>query len=63
VLGRVRVEAVGDYAGLRFGAVHIRVDVTGPSPQQLEDLIDAAKRVCYVTNTLRTAVNLSITIG
>ena len=63
VLGRVRVEVVGHYAGLRFGAVHIRADVTGPSPQELEDLIDAAKRVCYVTNTLRTAVNVSITIG
>ena len=63
VLGRVRVEVVGDYAGLRFGAVHIRVDVTGPSPRELEDLIDAAKRVCYVTNTLRTAVNVSITVG
>jgi len=62
-LDRARVNVVGDYAGLRFDAVHIRVDVSGPSPQELEDLLEAAKRVCYVTNTLRAAVNVSITTG
>jgi putative redox protein len=62
-LGRVRVDVVGDYAGPRFDAVHIGVDVAGPSAQQLKDLIVAAERVCYVTNTLRTAVHVSITAG
>lgn len=62
-LGHVRVNVVGDYAGLRFDAVHIRVEVPGPNPQQLDDLLDAAKRVCYVTNTLRTVVTVSITTG
>ncbi|MFC3807701.1 OsmC family protein [Terrabacter sp. MAHUQ-38] len=62
-LGRARVDVVGDYAGLRFDAVRIRVHVTGPTPQELEDLVDAATRACYVTNTLREAVNVSITTG
>lgn len=61
ILSDVRLDVVGDYAGRRFEAVHIGVDVTGASAQELEDLIGAAERVCYVTNTLRTAVNLTIT--
>jgi uncharacterized OsmC-like protein len=57
----VRVNVVGDYAGRRFDAVRIGVDVTGPSPQELKDLIGASERVCYVTNTLRAAVNVTVT--
>jgi putative redox protein len=61
VLDHVRVRVVGDYAGRRFDAVHIGVDVAGASPQEVEDLIGAAERVCYVTNTLRMAVDVTIT--
>ena len=57
----VRVDVIGDYAGRRFDAVHIGVDVTGPTPEELKDLIGAAERVCYVTNTLRTAVAITVT--
>jgi uncharacterized OsmC-like protein len=57
----VRVDVVGDYAGRRFDAVHISVDIAGPTPEELKDLIAAAERVCYVTNTLRTAVAITVT--
>lgn len=59
----VKVDVLGTYAGLRFDAVHIGVDVTGPRPDQLDELIDAAERVCYVTRTIRTAVHVTVTAG
>jgi organic hydroperoxide reductase OsmC/OhrA len=59
----VRVDVVGEYAGRRFDAVHIDVDVSGPTAEELDDLIAAAERVCYVTNTLRAAVAITVTAG
>jgi uncharacterized OsmC-like protein len=59
-LSSVRVRVVGDYAGPRFDAVHLVVDVAGPSPEDLGRLVEAAERVCYVTNTLRTPVELTV---
>lgn len=61
-LQSVQVEVVGDYNGPRFDAVHITAQVTGPSPQELTELIAAAERVCYVTNTLRAPVQLTVTV-
>lgn len=59
-LHSVHVDAVGDYAGPRFAALRIIVDAAGPSPEELAKLVEAAKRVCYVTNTLRTAVAVDV---
>ena len=57
----VRVDVVGDYAaGRRFDAVHLIVDVVGPSPDELGELLRAAERVCYVTNTLRAGVKVTV---
>lgn len=58
----VRVEAEGRYAGPRFDAVRISVDVTGPTPVELADLIVAAERVCYVSNTLRSGADVTVTV-
>lgn len=63
VLSSVRVDVVADYAGHRFDAVRIVADVAGPSRDELGDLIRAAERVCYVTNTLREPVSISVTAG
>lgn len=60
-LGGVRVRVVGDYAGRRFDAVHLRVDVPGLSAEELDLLIVAAERVCYVTNSLRAGVRVTVT--
>jgi len=59
----LRVDVVGDYAGNRFDALHLSVDAVGPTPDELAGLIRAAQRVCYVTNTLRTAVNIDVVAG
>ena len=57
----VRVDAVGNYAGPSFDAVRIKVEVTGPTPDELPDLIAAAERVCYVSNTLRAGADITVT--
>lgn len=59
-LTSVRVRVLGDYVGRRFDAVRLVVDVPGPSPEELAGLVEAAERVCYVTNTLRRPVRLTV---
>ncbi|GAB6984882.1 OsmC family protein [Nocardioides pyridinolyticus] len=52
------VEVTGRYDGLRFGAVHVRA-LVGVPESELDRLLEAAERVCYVTNTLRAGVTLT----
>lgn len=59
-LHRVQVDAEGDYEGPRFAALRIIVDAAGPSSDELARLIEAAQRVCYVTNTLRAGVTVDV---
>src|SRR4051812_46599382 len=56
----LRVQAVGDYAGRRFDAIRLVIDVPGPGPEELAGLVEAAERVCHVTNTLRTPVTVTV---
>lgn len=56
----LRVDVVGDYAGRSFAALRIGVDATGPDPQELAGLLEAAARVCYVTNTLRAGLSVEV---
>jgi uncharacterized OsmC-like protein len=62
-LSSARVDVVGDYAGRRFDAVHLVIDVVGPTPEQLPALIAAAERVCYVSNTLRAGADITVSVG
>ena len=59
-LDNLRVDVVGDYSGRRFAALHITVEASGPDPQQLAELVAAAERVCYVTNTLRAGADVDV---
>jgi putative redox protein len=59
-LSSLGVDVVGDYVGSRFAALHISVDVAGPNTEELATLLDAAQRVCYVTNTLRAGVEVDV---
>jgi putative redox protein len=59
-LTSVRVHVVGDYVGRRFGAVRLVIDVPGPGPEELTRLVEAAERVCYVTNTLRWPTTVTV---
>lgn len=54
------VDAVGTYAGLAFAGVEVRPRWDGPA-EVLADLVPAAERVCYVTNSLRRGVAVTIT--
>lgn len=52
-LADLAVVAVGTYDGPKFS--HIRVEVTSSHErEELEHLVERAKLVCYVSNTLRT---------
>lgn len=57
----LRVDATGTYSGPRFSAVHIAVHTTHPPGPELDALIAAAERVCYVTRTLRTCPDITVT--
>lgn len=58
-LGDVHVTTTGVYDGPRFSEIEIRVRIE-PEPPDLERLLIAAERVCYVSNTLRTLPKLSV---
>jgi putative redox protein len=47
------VAVTGVYDGPRFRALRISVHACTPTGDALEKLVEAAKRVCYVTNTIR----------
>jgi putative redox protein len=51
------VSVTGTYDGLRFSAVQVRALVGAPA-SEIDRLVQAAERVCYVTNTLRSGVRL-----
>jgi uncharacterized OsmC-like protein len=57
----LRVDATGTYDGPRFSTLRIDVHTDAPTGEDLERLIAAASRVCYVTNTLRGAPPIQIT--
>lgn len=57
-LTELSVQVTGSYEGLRFSAVHVRASVGAPE-DEVERLVKAAERVCYVTNSLRAGVRLT----
>lgn len=64
-LEEVRVEAAGEFEGHRCTAVRIRVAVAGSTalpPAEVERLTETAERVCYVTNTLRTPPEITVSV-
>ncbi len=57
----IAVRAVGEYQGLKFA--RMRVEVTsGLDPEMLAMLIERAKGVCYVSNTLRTVNDVEVVV-
>lgn len=56
-LGELTVTVTGIYDGPRFRAIKITSRV-GCDPAELGPLVSAAEKVCYVTNTLRSGVEL-----
>jgi putative redox protein len=59
VLDSLSVTVTGTYDGPRFRAINI-VSRLGCDPADVEMLVRAAERVCYVTNTLRSEVDITV---
>ena len=57
-LSGLSVDVTGSYDGQRFSAIHVQARVGVPEAE-LDQLVRAAERVCYVTNTLRAGVELT----
>jgi uncharacterized OsmC-like protein len=57
-LSDLSVRVTGTYDGMRFSAVHVKASVGAPEAE-LAQLVHAAERVCYVTNTLRAGLELT----
>lgn len=53
------VEVRADYDGPRISAIDIAVRADAP-PEVIDDFLPRAQRVCYVTNTLRIAPEVTI---
>ncbi len=58
----LQVTATGTYDGPRFSAIAISLTSTA-ARAALEQLIPQAKRVCYVTNTLRQSPEITISVA
>lgn len=51
-LAGLTVDVTGTYDGPRFRAFRVDVRADSPTGADMEKLVEAAKRVCYVTRTL-----------
>jgi uncharacterized OsmC-like protein len=62
VLNELTVTVTGVYDGPRFRAIRVSSRL-GCDPANVEPLVRAAEKVCYVTNTLRSGVELVVEAG
>ena len=51
-IGPFGVTAQGIYAGASLSDVELTVHIDGGAPPELDELLEKARRVCYVSNTL-----------
>jgi organic hydroperoxide reductase OsmC/OhrA len=61
-LGPLTVRAVATYDGPSFSAIDLEVVFDDGPPEGIDDLVERASRVCYVSNTLRRAPQLTVTV-
>lgn len=58
----IAVTATGTYEGPGFAHLAVAVK-SGADPSVVESLIEPAKRVCYVSNTLRNVSDVEVSMG
>jgi putative redox protein len=58
----ITVRATGTYQGPGFGRLAVEVK-SGAERDVIESLIEPAKRVCYVSNTLRNVSEVDVTLA
>lgn len=59
-LNDLSVSVTGTYDGPRFRSICINVSLQCDDEREVDSLISAAERVCYVTNTLCSDLDVSI---
>ena len=57
----ITVRATGVYEGTGFGRLAVEVQSDAPR-EVLEKLLEPAKRVCYVSNTIRNVSEVEVTL-
>jgi putative redox protein len=62
-LDGLTVDVTGTYDGPRFRAFCIEVRAAAPGGVDLARLVEAAKRVCYVTRTLAEPPEIEFVVG
>jgi putative redox protein len=62
-LGPLTVKAVATYDGPSFSAIDLEVVFELGPPDDVDALVERASRVCYVSNTLRRAPELTVTVA
>ncbi len=62
-LGPLTVKAVATYDGPSFSVIDLEVVFDQGPPDEVESLVERASRVCYVSNTLRRAPHLTVTVA
>ncbi len=60
-LAGLHVDVTGTYDGPQFSDLRIAVQAERPSGPELDVLIAAAERVCYVTRTLQLGPEITVT--
>jgi putative redox protein len=62
-LGPLTVKAVATYDGPSFSAIDLEVAFEQGPPDDVDALVERASRVCYVSNTLRRAPELTVSVA
>lgn len=62
-VGPLTVRAVATYDGPSFSAIDLEVVFDQGPPEGVEALVARATRVCYVSNTLRRAPDVTVTVA
>lgn len=62
-LGPLTVRAVATYDGPSFSAIDLDVVFDEGPPTGIDDLVERARRVCYVSNTLTRSPRLTVTVA
>jgi putative redox protein len=62
-LGPLTVTAVATYAGPSFSEIELRVEFDESPPAGIDDLVERASRVCYVSNTLARSPRVTVAVS
>jgi putative redox protein len=62
-LGPLTVTAVATYAGPSFSEIELRVEFDESPPAGIDDLVERASRVCYVSNTLARTPRVTVAVS